>query len=178
MSVTISQLPNSPGLSVTAYVQGGPAAIGVQQSTLVGLLAVNFPTSSVINPAAVSEQFTPATLPSPAVIYQFTAADETAVLELTVPFKCKVIFASGIKVGLGDTGDQVEFLKKPLAAPGTPVAISNAISLAVSDKAVFTAASIDSTTNTLEPGDVLQASVTQGAGICSCELFVTVIPVA
>jgi hypothetical protein len=179
MSTNVTTLPNSPGLSVTAYVQGGASAIGVQQDTKVGILQTVFPTGMTVNPVAVSEEFIAATLPSPAVIYQFTVPNTAGTYELTVPFKCQVIFASGIAT-YGASGDTIQIKKKDLSS-GTVTDISDAIPLGTAANAVFYVSSIDKTGtdphNVLLPGDNLQAVTVKGGSDCSCLLFVTVIPV-
>jgi len=179
MSTSISTLPNSPGLSVTAYVQGGPSAIGVQQDTFVGLLALTMPTGSLINPVAVTEQLLPATLPSPAVIYQFTVPNTAGTYELTVPFKCAVVFASGIAAG-GTSGDTLTLKKYSIDGAST-TSISNAIALSTANT-VFFPTTLDNTgtipNNVLLAGDHLQVVAAKGGSNCACAVFVTVIPVA
>lgn len=175
MSTDLTNLSNSPGLSVTAYVQGGASAIGVQQPTQVGVLSTTFPTGSTINPVYAVEQFIAATLPSPAVIFQFAIPNTAGTYELTVPFKCAVIFASGIATD-GAAGDTLTIKKKVLSGGGV-TAISNAISLDGAANLVVFAGTIDLAENVLLAGDNLQV-VSAKASDCSANLFVTVIPVA
>lgn len=180
MSTMITTLPNSPGLSVTAYVQGGPAALGPQQETQVGLLAVTYPTGSAINPAMTSETFLPATLPAPPVVYQITVPNTAGSYDLTVPFKCKVIAVSGIATD-GAAGDTVQIKKIDIATTTTTV-ISDAISLNLAAHAVFSASTIDNSgtppNNELQAGDKLLAVAVKGGSDCSCDVFITVVPVA
>lgn len=180
MATINNPLPNSPGLSVTAYIQGGPAAIGAQQPTSVGILSITYPTGMAINPLSSQEQFLPATLPSPAVVYQIAVPDTAGTYELTVPFKCAVISVSGI-VTDGAAGDTVQIKKKELNS-GTVTAISDAISLNTAPNAVVFAGVIDKSgappINVLNPGDNLQAVAVRGGSNCSCSMFITVIPVA
>lgn len=107
----------------------------------------------------------------PTVVSVSIADAASAVYDFTMPFKCKVVDAVVIQVGVGNAGNSVTL--KNAAGTAITSAMNNA-----ADKGVSRPTTIDTANNTIASGAVLKVDVTKAGGAAALIIYVTVTPVA
>lgn len=174
MSTSIDYLP-LPGLSVTAYNQAGPAAVGHQKDATFQLAEVTIGTSPM-NPVTVTQVASPCTYP--AVVLNAAIVGENvdaSSYDFVVPFPCKLVDAFYLNAGAAASGDKFALKQKLLS--GTTNVIVGDTQVNTGTGAITRIGGLDATYATFKAGDAIELFLTSDTNIAGT-CFVTLVPVA
>lgn len=178
--VTIySQIPKGAGLSVTAYNQSTPTALGPQQAGTIQIAALTL-TGDPINPFVVSEQALDCTYPAAPTVIEIVCGAAAGAYSVVIPFKCKVIAAQFNVNGTApsNAGDTFALASTTLDTPATSTIFTAQTVNGAGAYGVVQATTINETGATLLSGDTLTCTTAKVGNFVGGSCYVTLLPVA
>lgn len=179
MSVTtvFTQVPGLAGLSVVAYSQGGPNALGPQQAGTTSLLAITTDTSKPLDPVTSQVTQVACTYPAPPVVLEVACANTAGNYDTVMPFAARI---TGIAYNVGsaapsNAGDTFKLTKVDLGGNATDISGAQTVNGAGAYGVVY-GASLNPTVGTLLAGETLRVTVAK-VGNVGGTAIVTLVPV-
>lgn len=179
MSVTtvLTQVPGLAGLSVVAYSQGGPNALGPQQAGTTSLLAITTDTSKPLDPVTSQVTQVACTYPAPPVVLEVACANTAGDYDTVMPFAARVTgIAYNLTAGAStNAADTFKLTKVDLGGNATDISVEQTVN-GTAQYGVVYGASLNPTNGTLLAGETLRVTVAKNTNVGGTAI-VTLVPV-